>query len=164
MAVNGKQLFILKADNTTFSGALAELDETERDLIVEARASFLQNLAGLDLNRPSYGSHYLQRPAQRSSSVIKCPLTASEYALGHQKPSYSRWRQLSAPISFYNLHDSKIQNSLQGDVYQFDLMGNVLDVYSASVSLHQATSISALYRDAYYFAYSRPCMPLTINR
>lgn len=164
MAVNGEQLFILKDDNTTFNGLLTELDENERDLIAEVRASFLENLAGLDLNRQSQGSHYLHKPAQCHSSVIRCPLSAGEYSLGHRKASYSRWRQLSASSSYYNLRASSLAKSLQGDIYQFDLNGNVLDVYSDSVSVHQGTSMSALYRDVHYFAYSRPCMPLTINR
>lgn len=162
MAVNGEQLFIIRHDNTTRTGALSKLDAYERDLLAATRSVFLENLAGLSLSR-AYSSRAGSRPKLAKTGLVKCPVGYGEYS-STRRSSYSRWSSLGPNLNLHNLYGSELSVRLEGDIYHFDLSGNVLDVFSASVSLRQGPTESVLYRDQNFFSYSRPCMPLTINR
>lgn len=67
-------------------------------------------------------------------------------------------------LNYYNTNNLLLKKSLNGDVYYFDLNGNIVDVYSDTVSISRKNYNTLLYRDYDFFSYYRPNLPLTINR
>lgn len=67
-------------------------------------------------------------------------------------------------LNYYNLYTSPLGSALNGDVYLFDLNGNILDVFTLSVSISSSPNLSILYYDETFYAYSCPNMALNINR
>lgn len=72
--------------------------------------------------------------------------------------------QFCSHSNYHNLYNSKLNTTLDGDIYYFDTYGNALDIFSTTVSYYCKGSLSVVFRDANYFTYSRPGLPLSINR
>ena len=97
-----------------------------------------------------------------------------------QRAPFSRYNQQLYPVNnnqqascvapnnfnYYNLNKApELKESLSGDVYHFDMLGNVLDVYSSSVSVKQrCQSVSLVYRDFRCFSYANRGLPLQLAR
>lgn len=156
---------------TTFSA----LSKKKRDLIIEIRSKFLASVTGLTLSTNFFQKGYSQKGYETLPSIgdnnygRDQPYSYGENIANKQGiyqqygrnvvPNYS-----CVPSSYYNLYDSPLNKTLNGDVYLLDLYGNILDIYSRSVSIYRKPGRSILYRDHRYFAYYRVNMPLSINR
>lgn len=101
---------------------------------------------------PSYKSSSYKSPGYKSDKVI--PYSARNY----YPPMFC------SKINYQNLGRSKLNKTLDGDLYYLDLFGNALDIFSTTVSAFCKDGLSIIYRDENFFAYSRQELPASINR
>lgn len=169
-----------------FFTSLSALSKKQRELLIDTRSRFLLRITGLSFS--SAGTKGLSpKPYGSSIATTKNYATTNNYATTtSSEPAYSIGENLyrgannqgvykgygqdaspaySCPtFNYYNVFHSNLNFTLNGDIYLLDLNGNVLDIYSRSVSFFKKPGQSFLYRDHRYFIYHRSNMPLTINR
>lgn len=117
----------------------------------------------------AFGNSYLSNtnsPAYTSSSYLSdssSPVSSSSANYVATNPSNNEaW--CSKSYNLNSAHGTGLNETLDGDVYYLDLNGNLLNIFSSTVHSFCRDGLSAVFRDANYFAYSRPDLPLNLNR
>lgn len=176
VSVNGNQIFIVFTNNQVLNTNYNSLSRSSRDFIAAVRYNFTSNLEGLELAASAYSSSGYGQTQNAYAPIGGYQKPAGIYQAnsvgGYQSSGYQSSAAYSAPVpsssyvtfNYYNLLNTSLNNTLSGDIYNFDFYSNILDIFSTTVSVRKTASVSTLYRDQEYFAYSCPYMPLALNR
>lgn len=192
--MNNDEAFIVKSGKNIESINVKKLDDKTRNQLEKIQQSFSDNLNKVVLNNPHVpnaltypfevkSAHYETGPNYSRAYSKATPLSSSGYANSYSKSTsgssgysyssatgtnYESAASYSTPFcsiqNYENLHDSKLNKTLDGDIYYLDLFGNALDVFSTTVSLYCKSGLSVVYRDENYFVYSKPDLPHSLNR
>lgn len=162
------------SNNLTLTTTLSSLNSTTLSTITSLKASFLQNIAGLTLSYSSITKQPVQtgfpgRGRYGRSGYLSYGGRNGGYGSFNINKNYGVTSNIeefdgNEILNYVNLNNSPLGQALPGDVYLFDLNGNVLDIYTKDVSHKAAPKVSLIYYDETYFAYSTPNMVLDINR
>lgn len=174
VSINGDQVSILLLNKLTLATTLNSLSASKLDVIRLLKSFYLKNISGLSLA-------YLKIP---KSSVGKVD---SYKSAGNPRSSYSSAGNASvASYGNYNSHTyntpisqpfnensvfklinpigSPLKKALAGNVFLFDLIGNIFNIYSSTISVESSKTMSLVYLDKEFFSYSTPNMLSNINR
>lgn len=189
--MNNDEAFIVKSGKKLESINVKKLDEKTREELDKIQQSFSSNLNKVVFNNPHVpdaltypmepkSAQYATGPNYSRAYSKATPLSNGYESYGSkpsspQSYSYasnSNYKSGSSYSStpfcsiqnYQNLHDSKLNKTLDGDIYYLDLFGNALDIFSTTVSLYCKGGLSVIYRDENFFAYSKPDLPYSLNR
>lgn len=90
----------------------------------------------------------------------------STESVSNQAESSSSTSYKSSPPSstvYNNLANSKLNETLDGDVYQIAFANDNLDIFSTTISVRRDEKLLSFYRDYRYFAFRKPDMALDMN-
>lgn len=190
MSFNDLEVSVLTASNITLNKRYYKLTESTQDFIAEVKSDFVEDLPSLELFDTKSNVYKVGTglgPDRGQNDVLAGP-SGSGYINANVGPVYHTAGLTSVspypivtvnPSSGYNVQNSlngrsyakynHVQNvplkkSLTGDIYEFDMLNNVLTIYSSSVSLKVDRDLSIVYRDHHYFTWGQANLPQQINR
>lgn len=191
---NNKVLVVKQEDNSSQLMRWNELEESSRDLISDLRSDFIANLAGLKLayapsrrsvmkkrrpvkkahrkapassrNQPPWVKNYAppRQQAPKRAASVRAPKQPSRGSDEESNRDQGGWTNSNTNFNYYNVRQAELAKKLTGDVLHFDMRGNILDVFSSTISIRAERKTSILYRDKRFFSYSSPVLPLAVHR
>jgi len=159
-----KQLVVITLAASTLEANFEDLSEWRQDLIFKCRELFIKDLRGLPPSIRTYERSVADSLAANYSKGQSAGYKA-QTPLAPRAPQAGYAQTYAKPtLNFYNIFDLKLKDKLRGDVFRFDMCGNILDILSESVSIKFGgeEQVSLLYRNHNFFYFSQPNLPQTI--
>lgn len=128
---------------------------------------------------PASGGKFRKKATKKPQASKEQHNNCDDHDHDHEDDDIS-YRQTSAgSFNYFNVNQFELKTKLTGDVLHFDMSGNVLDIFSSTLSVNlgeqrprrryngrpqQGRRTSTIYRDESFFSFSSGALPLDIHR